>query len=154
MPLVSECTNEARNRQSHFIFSPTLKVLQRVFIFAQVPSLPRVLGSRGIYRSLCLLGFSGGSNNKEAVCNAGNPGLIPGSGRFPWRRKWQPLQYSWPGNLMDGGAWQTTVHGVAKSLTQLSDFTLLTGVRTNGESSALRLPLWAQPSARFLSLHN
>ena len=25
---------------------------------------------------------------------------------------------------MDGGAWQATVHGVAKSQTQLSDFTL------------------------------
>ena len=34
-----------------------------------------------------------------------------------------PLQYSCLGNLMDGGAWQATVHGVAKSRTQLSDFT-------------------------------
>ena len=27
---------------------------------------------------------------KESACNAGDLGLIPGSGRFPWRRKWQP----------------------------------------------------------------
>ena len=33
------------------------------------------------------------------------------------------LQYSCLGNPMDGGAWQATVHGVAKSWTQLSDFT-------------------------------
>ena len=24
------------------------------------------------------------------ACNTGGLGLIPGSGRFPWRRKWQP----------------------------------------------------------------
>ena len=30
-----------------------------------------------------------------------------------------------PGNPMDGGAWQATVNGVAKSRTQLSDFNLL-----------------------------
>ena len=34
-----------------------------------------------------------------------------------------PLQYSCLENPMDGGAWQATVHGVAKSRTQLSDFT-------------------------------
>ena len=33
------------------------------------------------------------------------------------------LQYSWLENPMDGGAWWATVHGVAKSWTQLSDFT-------------------------------
>ena len=34
-----------------------------------------------------------------------------------------PLQYSCLENPMDGGAWQAAVHGVAKSQTQLSDFT-------------------------------
>ena len=34
-----------------------------------------------------------------------------------------PLQYSWLENPMDGGAWWAAVHGVAKSQTQLSDFT-------------------------------
>ena len=32
-----------------------------------------------------------------------------------------PLQYSWPGEFMDRGAWWATVHGVAKSQTRLSD---------------------------------
>ena len=32
------------------------------------------------------------------------------------------LQYSGLGNSKDRGAWQATVHGVAKSGTQLSDF--------------------------------
>ena len=35
-----------------------------------------------------------------------------------------PLQYSCLENPMDGGAWQAAVHGVAKSRTRLSDFTL------------------------------
>ena len=35
-----------------------------------------------------------------------------------------PLQYSCLGNAMDGGAWWAAVHGVAKSQTRLSDFTL------------------------------
>ena len=34
-----------------------------------------------------------------------------------------PLQYSCLGNLMDGGAWWATVHGVVRSRTQLSDLT-------------------------------
>jgi len=34
--------------------------------------------------------FPGGSDGKVSGYNAGDPGLIPGSGRFPWRRKWQP----------------------------------------------------------------
>ena len=34
-----------------------------------------------------------------------------------------PLQYSCLGNPMDRGAWLAAVHGVAKSWTQLSDFT-------------------------------
>ena len=33
-----------------------------------------------------------------------------------------PLQYSCLENPMDGGAWWTAVHGVAKSRTQLNDF--------------------------------
>ena len=35
------------------------------------------------------LGFHGGSVIKNLPANTGNAGCIPGSGRFPWRRKWQ-----------------------------------------------------------------
>ena len=35
-----------------------------------------------------------------------------------------PLQYSCLENPMDGGAWLTTVHGVAKSQIRLNNFTL------------------------------
>ena len=38
--------------------------------------------------SLSLLGFPGGSDGKEPACKVRDPGFIPGSGRFPWRREW------------------------------------------------------------------
>ena len=60
-----------------------------------------------------------------SACNAGDLGSIPGSGRYPGEGNGNPLQYSCLENPMDGEAWQATVHGVAKSRTQLSDFTSL-----------------------------
>ena len=39
-------------------------------------------------------GFPGGSDGKESACNAGDPGLIPGSGRSPEEGNGNPLQYS------------------------------------------------------------
>ena len=39
-------------------------------------------------------GFSGGSNNKESACNAGDLGSIPGSGRSPGEGNGNPLWYS------------------------------------------------------------
>ena len=48
-------------------------------------------------------------------------GLIPGLGRYPGEGNGNPLQYSCLENSMDRGAWQATVHGVAKSQTRLSD---------------------------------
>ena len=66
--------------------------------------------------------FPGGSDGKESDCDVGDPGLIPGSGRSPGEKNGTPLQYSCLENSMDRGAWWATVHGVAKSQTQLSDF--------------------------------
>ena len=43
----------------------------------------------------------------------------PWVGKIPWRRAWQPTQYSCLDNLMDRGAWWATVHRVTKSQTQL-----------------------------------
>ena len=60
---------------------------------------------------------------KASAYNAGDLGLIPGLGRSPGEGNGNPLQYSCLENSMDRGAWQATVHGVAKSRTQLSHFT-------------------------------
>ena len=60
-------------------------------------------------------GFPGCSDSKESSCNAGNLGSIPGLGRSPGEGNCYSLQYSGLENSMDRGAWQVTVHGVAKS---------------------------------------
>ena len=70
-------------------------------------------------------GFPGGSEVKASAWDAGDPGSIPGLGRSPGEGNGNPLQYSCLENPMEGGAWQATVHGVAKTRTRLSDFTFI-----------------------------
>ena len=66
-----------------------------------------------------LSGFPGSSDGKASAYNAGDPGLIPGSERSPGEGNGNPLQYSCLENPMDRGAYQATVHRVAKSWTRL-----------------------------------
>ena len=65
--------------------------------------------------------FPGSSDSKESACNAGDPDLIPGSGRSSGDGNGYPLQYSCLENSMDRGAWWAIVHEATKSQTQLSD---------------------------------
>ena len=58
--------------------------------------------------------FPGGSVVKNPPADAGDVGLIPGSGRSPGEGNGNPLQYSCQRNPMDRGAWQAAVQGVAK----------------------------------------
>ena len=67
------------------------------------------------------MGFPGGSDGKESACNVGDLGSIPGSGRSPGGGHGYQLQSSCLENSMDRGTWWATVHGVAKSQTQLSN---------------------------------
>ena len=63
----------------------------------------------------------GWHSDKESPSNAEDlrdTGSIPGSGRSPGVGNGNPLQCSCQKNSMDRGAWQATVHGVAKSQTQ------------------------------------
>ena len=62
-----------------------------------------------------LQGFPGGSDSTESTCNEGDLSSIPQLGRSPGEGNDNPLQYSRLENPMDRGAWQATVHGVAKS---------------------------------------
>ena len=57
----------------------------------------------------------------DSDSNSGDLGSIPGLGRSPGRGIGYPLQYSCLENSMDRGAWQVTVHGIAKSQIQLSN---------------------------------
>ena len=64
--------------------------------------------------------FSGGSEVKASAWNAGDLGLIPGSGRSPGEGNGNPLQYSCLENPLEGGAWsmgsQRVGHDWATSL--------------------------------------
>ena len=51
---------------------------------------------------------------KNPPSNAGDAGSIPGWGRYPGEGNGTQLQYSCLGDLRDRGAWQATVHEVAK----------------------------------------
>ena len=55
------------------------------------------------------------TSGKESACNAGDPGLIPGSGRSPGEGHGNPLQHSCLENPTDRGAWRATVYRVTKS---------------------------------------
>ena len=59
---------------------------------------------------------------KRLPRNVGDLGSVPGSGRSPGEGNGNPLQCSCLENPTDRGAWRSTVHGVAKSQTLLSDF--------------------------------
>ena len=65
-------------------------------------------------------GYPGGSVVKNPPANAGDMGSISDLGRFPGGGNGNLLQHSCLENPMDRKAWQATVHGVAKSWTQLS----------------------------------
>ena len=69
-----------------------------------------------------------GSVVKNLPANAGNPGSIPGLRRFPGEGNGNPLQYSCLVNSMDRGAWWATVHGAAKSQTQLKRLSMHTSL--------------------------
>ena len=58
---------------------------------------------------------------KYPPAKAEDLGLIPGSGRSPKEGNGNLLQYSCLENPKDRGAWQVTVHGVAKNQTRLSN---------------------------------
>ena len=76
--------------------------------------------------SFCYLVISGVSEQlvaqllKNPPAKAGDLGSILGLGRSPGEGNGNPLQYSGLENPVDWGAWWATVHGVAKSRTQLS----------------------------------
>ena len=85
------------------------------------------------------MGFPGSSAGKESACNAGDPDLIPGSGRSAGERIGYPLQYSWASLVAQTvrnlpAMWETWVQSL-----DLED-PLEKGQATH--SSILGLPLW------------
>ena len=69
-------------------------------------------GSKALEKQMWLL------SGKESACNAGDPGLLLGSGRSLGGGHGNPLQHSCLEKPMDKGDWQATVHRVTKSWTR------------------------------------
>ena len=70
--------------------------------------------------SMPMLGFPGGSDDRECTCNggaSGDTGLILRLRRSPGEGNGNSLQYSYLENSMNRGVWGATVHGVAKNRT-------------------------------------
>ena len=97
-----------------------------------------------LYYSMCVsLSIRPGPSSVSLKCSQ----VLSGEGNGT------PLQYSCLENPMDGGAWWATVHGVAKSRTQLSDFTftfhfhaLEKEMATPSRVLAWRIPGMGEPS--------
>ena len=75
-----------------------------------------------LHKAVVLVGFPGGSEVKASAFSEGDWGLIPRLGKSPGEGNGNPLQYSCLENPVDGGAWWTTVQGVAKSLLPCDQF--------------------------------
>ena len=65
----------------------------------------------------CLPGSASGKETDYQIRKQSYKGLIPGAGRSPGGGNGNPLQYSCLENPNDRGAWQATIHRLAKSLT-------------------------------------
>ena len=84
-----------------------------------------------------VMGFPGGSDDKESACNAEASGSIPGSGRSPGEGNGNSLQYSCLENLKDREVWQATIQGITKSQIRLTHtHTHTHNLRDNKESDS------------------
>ena len=90
--------------QLKFASLPKAKTRRSYFFFARVGGVGH---------------FPGGSAGETSAYNARDIGWISALGRCSGGGHGNPPQYSCLENPMDRGAWQATVHGVAKSRTQL-----------------------------------
>ena len=88
--------------------------------------------------------------------DTGNTGLISGLGRSPGGQHSNPLQYSCQENPMDSGAWQATVHGVAKSQTRLKQMSMHSSFRVRLQFRfcfCYLLAMWLWRIAYYLNLN-
>ena len=89
-------------------FDPKTKKYRKYTFFGAQLSLQRLS-----------IAFPGGSDGKEAACNARDPGLIPKSWQSPGGGPWQPTPVFLSAESHGQRSLWTRVHGVAKSRTRL-----------------------------------
>ena len=98
------------------------------------------------------MGFPGGSDGKESTCNAGDPGLIPGSGISPGEGRGYLLQHSWPSLVA-----QTVKHLPAMWEIQVlslgQEDTLEKEMATHSSTLAWKIPWMEEPGRlQFMGL--
>ena len=79
------------------------------------------------------MGFPGGLSGKKSACKCRSCRRCKfdlWGRKIPWRKTWQPTQYSCLENPMGRGAWWATVHGVAKSQLDTTETTERTHTHT------------------------
>ena len=113
------------------LFYKTKGILEDQKYLPRIEALMRTIVVFRVFKSQCelntyyeLFGLPGGTVVKNPPAGAGDirdTDLILGLGRSAGAGHGDPLQYSCLENPMDRGAWQSTVHGVPKSQTQLSE---------------------------------
>ena len=83
-----------------------VQVFVWTYVFISLKDTPRnrIAGSYGSSGTSLVVQMADSSTGKESTCNAGDPGLIPGSEIFPGEQIGYPLQYSWLENSMDRAA--------------------------------------------------
>ena len=101
-----------------YVFPPVQNRDMKINFIIDLISLYKMPKTHGKHWIIVNYSVSG-SDSKDSACNSGHLGLSPGSGRSPGEGKGYLLQYSCLENPMIRGAWQATVHGVAKSLMQI-----------------------------------
>ena len=81
------------------VLSPHLSPFQTLSFAPEISTQGNPIRNRCQKKGWVIIGWSfpGGSEGKESACNAGDPGSIPGLGRFPWRRARQPTPVFLPG---------------------------------------------------------
>ena len=102
--------SQSRNGNPYIIHNPSIICL---LLISQQPLLASLhtATTPAFSSSTTILGLSWYSDGKESACNAGDPCLIPGSGRFPGDGNGKPLYYFYLEKSMDRGDWWATVHG-------------------------------------------
>ena len=81
------------------------------FFFLNVVTFLIKLAVWNLWKALALLRWYSG---KESACQCRRHRFRPWVRKILWRRAWQPTPVFLPGESMDRGAWQATVHGVTK----------------------------------------
>ena len=101
-----------------------------------MPKYPRSYECAYMNIDVYHVGFPSGTLVKNPLANAGDSGSILGSGRSPGEGNGNPLQYSCLKSPMDSGAWWATIHGVAKSWTQLERLSTLNALHKKFSQSS------------------